>query len=123
MFAVGGERCGSAQEAKSILESGGDICYRKDSNASYRRTLVLALAALYEGPYLPDSQPRDEVRPGLRSLHVARKGRRSRHFILYPTRDAERIEVVRILHDSMDIVAISHPESTGGVRSPRASFL
>ena len=85
--------------------------------------LVLALAALYEGPYLPDSQPRDEVRPGLRSLHVARKGRRSRHFILYPTRDAERIEVVRILHDSMDIVAISHPESTGGVRSPRASFL
>jgi toxin ParE1/3/4 len=70
---------------------------------TYRRTLMLALAALYQDPYMPDSQPRDEIRPGLRSLHVARKARRGRHFILYRTPGAERIEVVRILHDSMDI--------------------
>jgi toxin ParE1/3/4 len=64
---------------------------------------MLALAALYQGPDLPDSQPRGEIRPGLRSLHIARKGRRGRHFILYRTAGAERIEVVRILHDSMDV--------------------
>ena len=70
---------------------------------TYRRTLMLALAALYQGRDLPDSQPRDDIRPGLRSLHVARKGRRGRHFILYRTADSGRIDSVRILHDSMDM--------------------
>jgi toxin ParE1/3/4 len=45
----------------------------------------------------------DEIRPGLRSLHVAGKGRRGRHFIAYWTPGAERIQAVRILHESMDI--------------------
>jgi toxin ParE1/3/4 len=62
-----------------------------------------ALAALHQSPDLPDSEPRDEIRPRLRSVHVARKGRQGRHFILYRTADADRIEIVRILHDSMDI--------------------
>jgi toxin ParE1/3/4 len=76
---------------------------------TYRLTLMLALAALHQGPDLPDSEPRDEIRPGLRSIHVARRGRRGRHFILYRTADADRIEVVRILHDSMDISRHASP--------------
>lgn len=70
---------------------------------TYQHSLMLALAALHQGPSLPDSQPRDEIRPGLRSLLVARKGRPGRHFILYRAADTDRIEIVRILHDSMDI--------------------
>ena len=70
---------------------------------TYRLTLMLALAALHQGPDLPDSQPRDEIRPGLRSLHVARKSRRGGHFILYRAADSDAIEIVRILHDSMDV--------------------
>jgi toxin ParE1/3/4 len=70
----------------------------------YQRTLVLALAALADGgPYLPDSRDRDDVRKGLRTLHMARKGRRGRHFILYRTKEPDVIEVLRILHDSMDV--------------------
>jgi toxin ParE1/3/4 len=69
----------------------------------YRRTLVAALAALHDGPLLSDSKARPEIRADLRSLHVTRWGRRGRHLILYRSDDAGVIEVVRILHDSMDV--------------------
>ncbi len=70
---------------------------------TYRRTLVAALIALHGGPLLPDSRPRADIRSDLRALHVARRGRRGRHFIVYRSDEAGVIEVVRILHDSMDI--------------------
>jgi len=63
----------------------------------------MALAALFSEPELRDSQARDEIQPYLRSLHVARKGRRGRHFLLYRVRQSDVIEVPRILHDSMDL--------------------
>jgi toxin ParE1/3/4 len=71
--------------------------------ATYRRTLIQALTALADDPLLPDSRARDEIVPGLRSLHVARRGRRGRHIVLYRTRRPDIIEIVRILHDSMDL--------------------
>ena len=49
----------------------------------YRSTLTSALRALESGPELRGSKPRDEVAAGLRSLHVARSGRRGRHVIVY----------------------------------------
>ena len=69
----------------------------------YRRTLIAALTDLSNDPYLPDSHPRDEIHVGLRSLHVARKGRRGRHFVLYRIVDDVTIDIVRILHDAMDL--------------------
>jgi toxin ParE1/3/4 len=69
----------------------------------YRRTLIAALTALASDPHLPDSRPRDEIQPGLHSLHVARKGRRGRHIVLYRVPEGSTIEVVWILYDSMDI--------------------
>jgi toxin ParE1/3/4 len=69
----------------------------------YRRTLVAALTALSDDPYLSDSRPRDEIQPGLRSLHVARRRRRGRHFVLYRAVQVGTIEIVRILHASMDV--------------------
>jgi toxin ParE1/3/4 len=51
-----------------------------------------------------DSVARDEIQAGLRSLHVARKRRRGRHFILYRTDEAGRIDIVRILYDAIDLV-------------------
>jgi len=76
----------------------------------YRRTLVAALTSLHDGPYLPDSAARDEIQPGLRSLHVARRGRRGRHFVLYRTDDVGTIEIVRILHDTMDLARHLPPD-------------
>jgi toxin ParE1/3/4 len=68
----------------------------------YRRTLIAAIAALHDGPDAPGNLARDDIQAGLRSLHVARQGRRGRHFILYRASSATTIEVIRILDDAMD---------------------
>ncbi|HXY57829.1 MAG TPA: type II toxin-antitoxin system RelE/ParE family toxin [Methylocystis sp.] len=69
----------------------------------YRVTLIEALAALEAGPNVPGSKARDEIAPHLRTLHVARKGRRGRHLILYRAAPENFIEVSRILHEVMDL--------------------
>jgi toxin ParE1/3/4 len=69
----------------------------------YRDTLVRAIGELGDGPEVAGSKARDEVMPGLRTLHVARHGRRGRHFILYRTVEGQVIEIGRILHDQMDL--------------------
>jgi toxin ParE1/3/4 len=68
----------------------------------YRGTLIAAMAELEAGPDVLGSLSRDEIHPGLRTLHVARKGRRGRHLIMYRARPDRIIDVVRILHDAMD---------------------
>ena len=70
---------------------------------TYRDTLVDAIAELASGPMASGSQARDEILPGLRTLHVARRGRRGRHFLLYRIATDRHIEIVRILHDRMDL--------------------
>ena len=69
----------------------------------YRDTLVQALGALASGPNVAGSRPRDEIMSGLSTLHVARRGRRGSHFLLYRVAAGGTIEIVRILHDRMDL--------------------
>ena len=69
----------------------------------YRDTLVRAIAELANGPDVAGSKARDEIVPGLRTLHVARHGRRGRHFLLYRIVEGRIIEIGRILHDQMDL--------------------
>ena len=71
----------------------------------YAETLALALEALAAGPSLVDAKRRDEILKGVCSLHVARRGRKGRHFILFRVakRRGEVIEVLRLLHYSMDL--------------------
>lgn len=69
----------------------------------YGRTLIDALSALSVDPFVADSHARDEIQQGLRSLHIARHGRRGRHLILYRTAGQRTIDILRILHDSMEI--------------------
>jgi toxin ParE1/3/4 len=69
----------------------------------YQTPLTRALTALHAGPDIPGSVPHDEIDASLISLHVARKGRRGRHRILYRAAPERVIEVVRILHDAMDL--------------------
>ena len=74
---------------------------------TYERTIVAAVDVLASGPSTLGVRRRDDVRPGLYSLHVARNRRRGRHFLFFKVaRGKERsIEIVRILHDSMDLGA------------------
>ena len=87
---------------RAILDWTAENFGRRQASV-YRRTLIAALAALHDGPDVPGSVVRDEIQPGLRSLHVARKGHRGRHFVLYRTATGTTVEVIRILHDAMDL--------------------
>jgi len=64
----------------------------------YRDILVQTIAELADG-----SRARDEIMAGLRTLHVARRGRRGSHFLMYRVAPKSTIEIVRILHDRMDL--------------------
>jgi plasmid stabilization system protein ParE len=69
----------------------------------YRDTLVRAIGELANGPEVGGSKARDEIMRGLRTLHVARHGRRGRHFLLYRVAPGRIIEIGRILHGGMDM--------------------
>lgn len=69
----------------------------------YSETIKAAIAALVDGPFVLGSSARNDIRPNLRTLHVAREGRRGRHFIVYRAGEDRVIEIVRILHDAMDL--------------------
>jgi toxin ParE1/3/4 len=73
---------------------------------AYAEIIDDAFEALRDGPSLVGVRARDDIAPGLFSLHVARKKRRGRHFVLFRVErrgSARVIEVLRILHDSMDL--------------------
>jgi len=69
----------------------------------YRDTLVQAIGELADGPDVASSKTRDEIAAGLRTLHVARRGRRGSHFLMYRVASKSTVEIVRILHDRMDL--------------------
>ena len=69
----------------------------------YEETLVLAFGALESGPDALGCRPVDKADAGFWALHVARNGRRGRHILVYRAQPGDVIEIVRILHDSMDL--------------------
>jgi toxin ParE1/3/4 len=69
----------------------------------YRDTLLKAIAELADGPDIAGSRVRNDIMAGLRTLHVARHGRRGRHFLLFRVAKGRIIEIGRILHDQMDL--------------------
>ena len=79
----------------------------------YSDTLSRALEALSAGPSIAGARERREIADGLMTLHVARGGRRGRHFVLYRAESQSEvsvIEVLRLLHDSMDLPRHLDPE-------------
>jgi len=69
----------------------------------YRDILIRAIGELANGPDVAGSKVRDDILPGIRTLHVARHGRRGSHFVMYRAAPESTIEIVRILHDPMDL--------------------
>ena len=81
----------------------------------YAETLTRAIESLAVGPEVSLSRKREEIAEGLMTLHVARKGRKGRHLVLYRVGKPEEppvIDVLRLLHDSMDLTR--HVETGGG---------
>lgn len=69
----------------------------------YAETLWLAIGALNAGPEILGGRKRYELGAGIRTLHVARGGRKGRHFIVFREAEGRTIDVLRLLHDSMDL--------------------
>lgn len=73
---------------------------------TYAETLSNALEDLCAGPGILGAQARGEIGPNLYTLHIARKGRKGRHFVMFQAghvQGSDVIDVLRILHDSMDL--------------------
>ena len=70
---------------------------------SYTDVINDALEALNAGPQLIDVRRRPDLGDGVATLHVARHGRKGRHQLVFRVDEtACLIEILRILHDSMD---------------------
>jgi len=83
------------------LDQFGDVQARV-----YAEVLASAVEALTAGPNLPGVKARSEIGKHLFTLHVAREGRRGRHFVLFRVATApgrRQLDVLRILHDAMDL--------------------
>jgi toxin ParE1/3/4 len=83
------------------LENFGELQAR-----TYAETLSATLEALGDGPTILGARTRPDIGRGISSIHVARLGRRGRHFVLFRTARHENqdvIDVLRILHDTMDL--------------------
>jgi len=63
---------------------------------------LFRIGELANGPDIGGWEARDEIMPGVRTLHGARHGRRGSHLLLYRTQGSI-IETVRTLHDRMDL--------------------
>ena len=70
----------------------------------YAKTLELAIDALREnGPGTIGVKEREEIGPGIFTLHAARRKRKSSHFLVFRVFEIQTIEILRILHDRMDL--------------------
>lgn len=68
----------------------------------YRALISEARKRVRENPNL--GHHREGLPPDWRLFHISQRGRPARHFFLYVVNQSEgRIDVLRILHDAMDV--------------------
>ncbi len=76
----------------------------------YKAALLETIAKLGAGPNARGSVAREDLGPELRTLHVARSGGRAPHLLVYRASSSDTIDVLRILHDQMDLARHIPPE-------------
>lgn len=82
----------------------------------YAAVLTSALQALCAGTRTVGVKAREEIGANIWTLHVARQGRKGRHFILFRVNRVQGhqvIDVLRLLHDSMDLQRHLPPTDLG----------
>jgi toxin ParE1/3/4 len=68
----------------------------------YVESVLLAIDELKNDPWPFEAKPRNDMGQGIHLLHMARHGRKGRHFVVYRVTDSQILEVLRFLHDGMD---------------------
>ena len=79
----------------------------------YQTLILTALQALASKPYCIGSHDRDELAPGLRSYHLTHSRQQAKqthgtvksplHIVFYRVANDDVIEVVRLLHDALEV--------------------
>lgn len=69
---------------------------------AYLDAITSTIEELAEDDTHPRSKARGEIALGLRSLHMAKRGRPGRHLILYKETKTV-VTILRVLHDSMEV--------------------
>ncbi len=72
-------------------------------SSAYRGLIIQSLIRLRVGPEALGARARPELGVELYTLSIARRGKPGRHFLLYRPRSGQVIEILRVLHQSMDI--------------------
>lgn len=71
--------------------------------ARYGSAFEAAFLRLSRQPDGAGTRDRADLAQGVRSLHVRSAGLRGRHLILYRLRQPDVVEILRVLHDAMDL--------------------
>jgi toxin ParE1/3/4 len=69
----------------------------------YAKTILASLNDLAAGPNVVGAKKRDDILKGVFTFHVARKGRHLVMFRVGRAPEHEVIEILRLLHDAMDL--------------------
>ena len=69
----------------------------------YKALIRQALRDIAADPDRSPAKRRPELHRDVRTFHIARQGRRARHFLLYRVVGDRFIDIGRLLHDSMDL--------------------
>ncbi len=87
--------------------------FGKSAARRYARLIATAISEIATDPNLAGSRAAPDLQEGMRLYHLTHSRKRApidgvivkrpRHFIAYRSLDPTTIEIVRILHDSMDI--------------------
>jgi len=70
--------------------------------STYDETVMSATEALMGVTNIRGVKARDDIGSDILTLHIARHRRKERHFVIFRTGEGRVIEILRMLHDSMD---------------------
>lgn len=88
---------------------------------TYADSLSAALQDLAAGPAIIGVKARPEIAADIKTLHVARQGRKGRHFVMFRVVSVDGqnfIDVLRLLHDSMDLKRHLPSDEPGSGKMP-----
>lgn len=69
----------------------------------YQQIIGQALAEIADDPENMHARRRPEIHAEARTMHLARRGRPARHFLLYRVTSDQFVDIGRLLHDSMEL--------------------
>ncbi len=100
----------SEQDFLEIIKKKSAEDFGRLQAQTYAQTLALAIDALGDdGPETIGARERTEIGLGIFTLHAARRKRKASHFLVFRTVAPRTVEILRILHDRMDLARHVEP--------------